>query len=140
MNICKCGCGQDSIYCTAFGPNTNTLNAQKEKTIEEVKNSEENDTVDDNNKETVEEVVSQPTECYDLTNVPKNVTINYEAGKKWLDKTFSRYTVRVNHNEDDIPYEIVLSAADYNVGERGKWLIGRGDSFSNALKELLILV
>ena len=41
---------------------------------------------------------------------------------------------------DDIPYEIVLSAADYNVGERGKWLIGRGDSFSNALKELLILV
>ena len=106
MNICKCGCGQDSIYCTAFGPNTNTLNAQKEKTIEEVKNSEENDTVDDNNKETVEEVVSQPTECYDLTNVPKNVTINYEAGKKWLDKTFSRYTVRVNHNEDDIPYEI----------------------------------
>ena len=55
-------------------------------------------------------------------------------------KQVSRYTVRVNHNEDDIPYEIVLSAADYNVGERGKWLIGRGDSFSNALKELLILV
>ena len=140
MNICKCGCGQDSIYCTAFGPDTSTLNAQKEKTVEEVKNSEENETVADNNKETVEEVVVKLTENYDLTNVPKNVTINYEAGKRWLDKTFIRYTVRVNHNEDGSPYEIVLSAADYNVGERGKWLIGKGDSFSSALKELLIHV
>lgn len=137
MNICKCGCGLDSIYCTVFGPET--LNAHLDTNAEEEKNSEEKETVENNNMETVEEVVVEPTENYDLTNVPKNVTINYEAGKRWLDKTFVRYTVRVNHNEDDIPYEIVLSAADYNVGERGKWLIGKGDSFSKALKELLLL-
>ena len=137
MNICKCGCGLDSIYCTVFGPET--LNAHLDTNAEEEKNSEENEMVENNNMETVEEVVVEPTENYDLTNVPKNVTINYEAGKRWLDKTFVRYTVRVNHNEDDIPYEIVLSAADYNVGERGKWLIGKGDSFSKALKELLLL-
>jgi hypothetical protein len=136
MNICKCGCGLDSIYCTVFGPET--LNAHLDTNAEEEKNSEEKETVENNNMETVEEVVVEPTENYDLTNVPKNVTINYEAGKRWLDKTFVRYTVRVNHNEDDIPYEIVLSAADYNVGERGKWLIGKGDSFSKALKELLL--
>ena len=142
MNICKCGCGLDSIYCTVFGPKTLNAhldtNADEEKNSGEEQNSEENETVENNNKETVEEVVVKPTENYDLTNVPKNVTINYEAGKRWLDKTFVRYTVRVNHNEEDIPYEIVLSAADYNVGERGKWLIGKGDSFSNALKELLL--
>ena len=137
MNICKCGCGLDSIYCTVFGPET--LNAHLDTNAEEEKNSEENEMVENNNMETVEEVVVEPTENYDLTNVPKNVIINYEAGKRWLDKTFVRYTVRVNHNEDDIPYEIVLSAADYNVGERGKWLIGKGDSFSKALKELLLL-
>jgi hypothetical protein len=137
MNICKCGCGLDSIYCTVFGPET--LNAHLDTNAEEEKNSEEKETVENNNMETVEEVVVEPTENYDLTNVPENVTINYEAGKRWLDKTFVRYTVRVNHNEDDIPYEIVLSAADYNVGERGKWLIGKGDSFSKALKELLLL-
>jgi hypothetical protein len=137
MNICKCGCGLDSIYCTVFGPET--LNAHLDTNAEEEKNSEENEMVENNNMETVEEVVVEPTENYDLTNVPENVTINYEAGKRWLDKTFVRYTVRVNHNEDDIPYEIVLSAADYNVGERGKWLIGKGDSFSKALKELLLL-
>jgi hypothetical protein len=136
MNICKCGCGLDSIYCTVFGPET--LNAHLDTNAEEEKNSEENEMVENNNMETVEEVVVEPTENYDLTNVPENVTINYEAGKRWLDKTFVRYTVRVNHNEDDIPYEIVLSAADYNVGERGKWLIGKGDSFSKALKELLL--
>ena len=138
MNICKCGCGLDSIYCTVFGPET--LNAHLDTNAEEEKNSEENEMVENNNMETVEEVVVEPTENYDLTNVPENVTINYEAGKRWLDKTFVRYTVRVNHNEDDIPYEIVLSAADYNVGERGKWLIGKGDSFSNALKELLLKI
>ena len=137
MNICKCGCGLDSIYCTVFGPET--LNAHLDTNAEEEKNSEENEMVENNNMETVEEVVVEPTENYDLTNVPENVIINYEAGKRWLDKTFVRYTVRVNHNEDDIPYEIVLSAADYNVGERGKWLIGKGDSFSKALKELLLL-
>ena len=137
MNICKCGCGLDSIYCTVFGPET--LNAHLDTNAEEEKNSEENEMVENNNMETVEEVVVEPTENYDLTNVPENVIINYEAGKRWLDKTFVRYTVRVNHNEDDVPYEIVLSAADYNVGERGKWLIGKGDSFSKALKELLLL-
>ena len=114
-------------------------NSVEDKNVEGEKNPEENETVANTNEETVEEVVVEPTENYDLTNVPENVTINYEAGKRWLDKTFVRYTVRVNHNEDDIPYEIVLSAADYNVGERGKWLIGKGDSFSKALKELLLL-
>ena len=151
MNICKCGCGLDSIYCTIFGPNAHTeKNAEEEinsvedknsvenKNVEEEKNPEENETVANTNEETVEEVVVKLTENYDLTNVPENVIINYEAGKRWLDKTFVRYTVRVNHNEDEIPYEIILSAADYNVGEQGKWLIGKGDSFSNALKELLL--
>jgi hypothetical protein len=125
MNICECGCGQVSTCCTAE-------HNGKVKGL--------HDQVGDNNMETVKEVTDVQAENYDLTNVSESVTINYEAGKRWLDKTFLRYNVRVNHNKENIPYEIVLSAANYNVGEHGTWLIGKGKSFSNALKELLINV
>ena len=155
MNICKCGCGKECKNTFVRGHNKRKAPVQSEETVEQV---EETTQV---NKETVpiegfvepessveEEVPVKeefiPQENYTLTNVRKDDIINYDAGKKWLDKHYENYSVRLLHDEENLPSEIVLSAWVFKevIKEEEQlekiYTIGKGTTFSNALKEILI--
>lgn len=121
MNICKCGCGKECKNNFVRGHNKRKVSVQPEEVVK------------------IEEEFI-PKESYTLTDVPKDVIINYEAGKKWLDKHYDNYSVMLLHNEKEEPYEIVLSAWEFLDEEHKKkvYVIGKGNTFSNALKEILI--
>jgi len=136
MNICECGCGQECKNRFSRGHNRRKeQNIVDEKIIEEIE-----PVIEEAEPMIKEEVEFEWKEIYDLTNVPQNGTINYEAGRKWLEKNFLRYMVRVNYDEKELPCEVVLSVADFEVNGEGTWLIGAGNSFSNALRKILINV
>ncbi len=125
MNICECGCGQECKNRFVRGHN----NSKGQNIVEP--NAEEKETMIE------EEVEFEYKEIYDLTDVPQDGTINYEAGRNWLDKNFKRYLVRLNYNEEELPFEVVLSATNFSVEEEGTWFVGAGNSFSNALRKIL---
>jgi len=142
MNICECGCGQECGSRFLRGHNKRTGQDKSKEGIEKLLTL----LSDMKTIKSTETALAEPEidfdykENYTLTNVSNSVILNYEAGKRWLDKTFVRYTVRINHNEEELPCEIILSAANFEKNNEGTWLIGTGSSFSNALKEILINV
>jgi hypothetical protein len=75
--------------------------------------------------------------------VTKDVIINYEAGKIWLNNNFENYLVMLVFKSDEETFDkIVLSAWSWGDEEEKTktYTIGQGNTFSSALKQILQLV